>query len=155
MADPGPCTNLWGQRIRMVGLFTKKHDVAVQNFILKLVNNNCPDLKVLADGPRLERRVNLTIPVLVIPVEKREPVCEQAFTVVSKEFSSTGIGLVLDRPRNLDKVILGFYWEHEMNYVWAEVKHLTVLGGGFYHLGLKMTKMIYVSDYPELGKMSL
>lgn len=40
-------------------LFSKKKDLAVQSFVLKLVNNHCPGLKAHLDGPRNDSRVNL------------------------------------------------------------------------------------------------
>ncbi len=41
--------------------------------VLKLVNNHCPDVDALRDGPRLEGRVNLTLVVLVVPIDKEAP----------------------------------------------------------------------------------
>ena len=53
----------------MAGLFFKNREHEVQSFILKFVNNNCPELKAMDEGPRLEARANLTAVVLVIPLE--------------------------------------------------------------------------------------
>ena len=135
-------------------LFTKKREIGVQSFILKLVNNNCPELLALMDGPRIDSRVNLTVVVAVVPVEKKKPQIDQAFTAVSKEFSSNGVALVLNEPRGLDHAILGFRFEGQMSFVRAQAKHLNPMGGGFYQLGFRMLEVVSLADYPQLVAVS-
>lgn len=137
-----------------MSLFRPNKKLGVQSFVLKVVNNNCPELKALIEGPRLDRRVHLTVVVIVVPVEKGELVAGQAFTAVTKEFSALGLSLVLDQPLGLHEVILGFRWEGEMIFVRATAKHLNPMGGGFYQLGLKLTEMVPTGDYPELQSVS-
>ena len=138
-----------------MSLFTanKKHEV--QSFMLKLVNNNCPELKGLMEGPRVETRVNLCVVVLVIPLDKNRPMLERMFAAVTKEFTTLGVALVLSEPRALDEVVLGFRWEGRMNFVRARTRHLHPLGAGFYQLGLQMKEMVYAGDHPELESLSL
>ncbi len=137
-------------------LFTKSKDLGVQGFILKVVNNNCSELEALVEGPRLEGRVNLVLPVLIIPVEgRRNLLADETFTATTKEFSTTGIAIVLDRPMGLDEVIVGFRWEGDMTYVRAVAKHLNPMGGGFYQLGLQMTEIVHAGDYRELASMTI
>jgi hypothetical protein len=133
-----------------MSFFGKSHKNEVQTFVLKVVNNNCPELKALIEGPRLDRRVNLTVVVKVIPVKDGELRPDEAFAAVTKEFSATGVALVLDGPRPLDEAILGFRWDHEMVYVRAKAKHLNPMGGGFYQLGFQITELAHVGDYPAL-----
>ncbi len=135
-------------------LFSQKKEIAVQSFILDVVNNNCLDVKALADGPRLENRVNLTLVVMIIPVEGKELKTEQAFAAVTKEFSTTGLAVVLDQPMGLDEVILAFRREREMTFVRATARHLNPIGGGFFQLGFQMTEMVHVGDYPQLRRIS-
>ncbi len=135
-------------------LFAKKKILGVQSLVLKIVNNNCPELKALMDGPRNDSRVNLVLVVMVIPLAKGRLFVESAFTAVTKEFSSTGVAVVLDRPRALDQVILGFRFEGEMRFVLAEARHLDPMGGGFSQLGFQMLEVMSVHDYPELKSIS-
>jgi len=137
-----------------VSLFTRRRESGVHAFILKVVNNNCAEIDALIEGPRLERRVNLTVVVLIIPVDGGKLQTRQAFTAVTKEFSASGLALVLDEPRGLDEVVLGFRWEQEMVFVRAKGKHLNPMGGGFYQLGFRMTDMVHIGDYPELQWIS-
>ena len=138
-----------------MSLFTKKKDTAIHAFILKVVNNNCPELKAMLEGPRLDRRVNLTVVVTVVPVEDDEIITERAFNAVTKEFSANGVALVLSEPIGLDEMILAFRWEGEMVFVRAVAKHLNPIGGGFYQLGVNFTEMLHVGDHPELQPVLL
>jgi hypothetical protein len=137
-----------------VRLFTPRNDVGVQTFILKLANNNCSELQALIEGPRLEHRVNLTVVVMVIPVENGRPALAQRFAAVTKEIATAGLSLVLNEPKGPDEVILAFRWEARMYFVRAKAMHLNPMGAGFYQLGLRMTEMVSPTDYPELQSVS-
>ena len=134
-------------------IFARNKERAVQSFILKVVNNNCPDMTALLEGPRADQRVNLSIAITVVPVKDGRPSVDEAFAAVTKEFSNTGLGLILDGPRGLDEVILGFRWERDRTFVLAKAKHLNPMGGGFYQLGFRMTDLVHVGDYPELDSL--
>ena len=138
-----------------MSLFTRDKRKAVQSFLVKVVNNNCPGLAALIDGPRIESRVNLTVVVLVVPVENGKPVVERAFATVTREFSTTGLSLVLEHAVTLDEAIVGFRWENEMRFIHATAKHLNPMGGGFHQLGLQMSAMVRASDFPELESLHL
>ena len=43
-----------------MSLFSKRKDLAVHSLVLKLVNNHCPELTAMLEGPRRDSRVNLT-----------------------------------------------------------------------------------------------
>ena len=119
-----------------MSLFSKRKDLAVQSFVLKLVNNNSPGLTAKLEGPRLDSRVNLVLVVLIVPVETDRPQAGRAFTAVTKEFSNTGVAVVLKEPEQLDQAILGFRFEGQMTFVRARAKHRHPMGGGFHQLGL-------------------
>jgi len=125
--------------------------MSVQSFILKVVNNSCPEMKALMEGPRTDTRVNLTMVVLVIPVNNGKLQLPQTFPTVTMDFSLTGVGIVLDKQHSLDEVILGVRWEKEMTYLRAKAKHLSPMGGGFYRLGLEMVEIVPASKYPQLN----
>ncbi|MBU4272572.1 MAG: hypothetical protein KKE86_04965 [Planctomycetes bacterium] len=135
-------------------LFTKNKVPRVRSFVIKLVNNNCPELKSLIEGPRRDSRVNMTVVVMVIPLEGKALQVGQAFMAVTKEFSSTGVAVVLDHPRGMDEAILGFRIEGEMTYVRAKAKHLNPIGGGFYQLGFELEEIVAPGDYPKLQSLS-
>ena len=134
-------------------LFSKKKTIGVQSFILKVVNNSCPELRDQLEGPRLDRRVNLTLAVAVVPLEGQHPRVDRAFTAVTKEFSTSGLSLVLDTPLGLDEILVGFRWEGHLSYVRGKARHLNPIGGGFYQLGIQLTEMAATGDYCELEQV--
>ncbi len=136
-------------------LFRKRQDVAVRTFILKLVNNNCDDVKALAEGPRADSRVEMVMPVRIIPVENKQPRRDQAFNAVTKEFSNTGVAVVLGQPCGLDEVILGFRLGGDMTFVRAQARHLNPIGGGFYQLGFRLSEIVSAGDCPDLASQRL
>ena len=136
-------------------LFSENKELGVQSFLLKLVNNNCSGLEAMVEGPRLDGRVNLVVVTAVIPIEKRRPQTAKSFYAVTKEFSTTGVSIVLDGPVGLDEVILGFRWEGEMKFLRGTAKHLDPIGGGFYQLGFQMTETVSTGDYPELQSVDI
>ena len=136
-------------------LFTRDKTRAIQTFLLKVVNNNCPEIAALIEGPRLENRVNLTVAVMVVPLEDGRLLAQRAFTAVTKEFSTTGVALVVDEPKGFDEAIVGFRWDGEMTFIRATAKHLNPIGEGFYQLGLQMTELVYPGDFPDLEAIFL
>ncbi len=135
-------------------LFTKNEVSRVKSFVVKLVNNNCPELKSLIEGPRRDSRVNMTVVVMVIPLEGKALQVSQAFMAVTKEFSSTGVAVVLDHQRGMDDAVLGFRFEGEMTYIHAKAKHLSPIGGGFHQLGFELKEIVSPGDYPKLQSLS-
>lgn len=138
-----------------MSLFSERKDRKVQNFVLKLVNNNCPGLKAALEGPRLDRRVNLVVVVTIVPMENDRLQVGGAFTAVTKEFSKTGVAVVLDQPQGPHQAILGFRFEGKMTFIRAQAKHLNPMGGGFYQLGFQLIEIVSPGDYPELESLSL
>jgi hypothetical protein len=135
-------------------LFSRNKDREIQSFMLKMANNNCPGLMAMAEGPRTECRANLTLVVLIVPLENNKPLVDRMFAAVTKEVSTVGASLVLHEPRALDEMIVGFRFEGSMHYIRAKAEHLNPMGAGFYQLGVRMKEMVYVGDCPALATVS-
>jgi hypothetical protein len=135
--------------------FIKNQDARVKRFILKLVNNNCLGMQASLDDQRQDNRVNLTMVVMVIPIENERLHIAEGFTAVTKEFSNAGVAVVLDRTETLNEALLGFRFEGEMTFIRAEAKHLNPMGGGFYQLGFQLMEVVPVADYPGLEVLSV
>jgi hypothetical protein len=134
--------------------FTRNKKLSVSSFLVKLINNNCADLLQLQEGPRVDSRVNLTVVVMVIPLENKKLDGDEAFHAVTKDFSSTSLSVMVDSPRSVDEAIIGFRFEGEMFYGRAKAIHLTPMGGGFYQLGFLLEEMVSPADYPGLANFS-
>jgi len=135
-----------------MGLFTKKNKVdrSVKSFLVGLLNNNCSDVKSLIEGDRGDQRINLSIVVALIPLENDQPNTDQAHTVVTRDFSSSGVSIILEKPVGFDLAILAFRFDGMMKYFKAEARHLNPMGGGFYSLGFQLLEETYPGDYPAL-----
>jgi len=107
----------------------------------------------MLEGPRIESRVNMVVVVMIVPIEKGRPQVGRTFMAVTKEFSTSGVAVVLNGPQPLDQVILGFRYEGAMTFMRAEAKHLNPMGGGFYQLGFQMLETVNVGDWPELKSL--
>ena len=134
-------------------LFARKKESAVQAFVVSLLNQNCHALQERLEGPRLEGRVNLTMVVMVVPVEEKKPLIRRAFTAITKEFSSSGVAVVVDHPYGPDEALLGFRWRGSITWIRAKAKHLHPMGGGFFQVGFRMTERLHSADHPELAKL--
>jgi hypothetical protein len=134
-------------------LFARKEEMGVQAFVVALLNQNCRALQEKLDGPRLEGRVNLTTVVMVVPFEEKKPQIRRAFAALTKEFSTSGVAVVVDHPYGPDESLLGFRWRGEITWVRAKAKHLHPMGGGFFQIGFRLMTRLHASDYPELAKL--
>ena len=85
-------------------LFSRKKELEVQTFVTGLINANCPELKALLEGKRIDRRVNLTLVALVVPLEDNVPQISEAFTATTKDFSANELtrtrffGIITSNP---------------------------------------------------------
>ena len=134
----------------MLFMQSRKKSLGVQSLLLKLINNNCPELKALVEGPRRDKRVNLSLVVLVVPLEDGELQVGNAFYAVTRDISIAGVGVIMAQQRALDEVILGFRMENEIVFCRATAKHLNPMGSGFYQIGMEITETVPGSKYPEL-----
>jgi hypothetical protein len=137
-----------------MSIFCRDKTRSIQGFLIKFLNNNCPDLKALVEGPRADSRVNLTVVVGVVPLEKGKIQPDRAFTAVTREFSSAGVGIVVPGAEKYEQAIICFRYEGEFYYALASAKHQTFLGGGFYQLGFQMKEMVKPNEYPHLADLS-
>lgn len=138
-----------------MSLFSKNKDFKVRGLVLKLINMNCPALRTQIKDTRIDNRVNLAVVVIVIPIKDGQVQISDAFTTVTKDFSSTGLAIVMDGPLGLDQVILGFRMSGEMAFVRAEAKHLNPIGGEYFQLGFRMLEVVSAGDYPGLESVTI
>ncbi len=136
-----------------MGLFTQRTDSAVQSIILSLVNNNCPSLRAMFDGPRLEQRVNLSIPVIVVPVNDGVPEPHLAIAAVTRDFSTGGCSIAVDHPHVPKEAVMVFKSQGKAAFIRAKLKHLDPMGGGFFQCGFKLLKLFDVENYPALEQL--
>lgn len=122
----------------------------VHKLLVALVNNHCEEVEQQADGPRLERRVRLTVPVRVVPFDVARPCFERTFSALTREFSSHGVTLVATDPLQHEPVIVGLKWNEQMWFLKGAVKHQSAIGAGYWQLGVQLKEVVAADDWPEL-----
>ena len=128
-------------------LFSRNKQTGVQTFLLKLVNNHCPELGPVFDNRRDETRVPVCIVTLVVPFEDGKPRLDDHFPSVTREFSTSGVSIVLEQARGLDEVILAFCWERQMTFIKGTARHLSPMGAGFFRLGIELTTVVGPDEF--------
>jgi hypothetical protein len=136
-------------------LFSRNKESKVRGLILKLVNTHCPSLTAQIEDARADNRVSLVMVVAIVPLDGDKIRADKAFSAVTKDFSSTGVAIVLEQPMGFDQVILGFRMGEEMTYVRAEAKHVNPMGGGFFQLGCRLLDVVAAGDYPGLASLRI
>jgi hypothetical protein len=137
-----------------MSLFAPNTDFKVRGVVLKLVNSNCPELVPEIEDTRSDKRVNLAIVVAVVPLENGRIQGNEAFTAVTKDFSSTGVSVVTERPLPFDRGILGFRMDGELVFLLAEARHVAPMGGGLFQVGFQLLEVVSTGDYPGLESVS-
>lgn len=135
--------------------FTQKKLHEVQSFVLKFVNSHSDVLDSVNLGKRRESRARLCVVAVLIPYDTGEIPVKQKLPVITKEFSSTGMSVILPEPRGFDRVVVGLKFQGELRFILARAVHLTPMGGGFFQLGLEFLQMLHPGDHPELRDVIL
>lgn len=133
---------------------SRREEQEAQRLLVRLLNQNCGEL--LHEGPRDERRVNLTLIVLIVPLDGKQPCIDRAFTATTKDISSTGLSLVTKHEYAGDRLLLGIRNDDgRTHFLKAEVRHWDPLAGGFFQLGAQVTGVAAVCDYPGLETLQI
>jgi hypothetical protein len=135
--------------------FSNPKAQAVKNRILELINETSGGLATKTDGRRVDSRIKRVVVGIVVPIEERRLQTDRAFTVLTKDFSSGGVAIVVNEPSGPEQAILGFRLEGAMSFFRAESRHVEPMGGGFYQIGYQLFEVVSARDYPELAAVSI
>jgi hypothetical protein len=137
-----------------MSLFEPNKDFKVRGVVLKLINTNCPELATQIQDTRSDRRANLAIVVALVPIDKGEIQGNEAFTAVTKDFSSMGVSVVTEQAVPFERVILGFRADGDIVFLLAETRHVAPMGGGLYQVGFQLLEVVSAGEYPGLDAVS-
>jgi hypothetical protein len=124
-----------------------------QGCLMKIINNNCPQLEALSQGERDEQRLNLTVVTYVVPIRDGGLDIAAAKATVTKEFSSAGLSVILDDALDTEEVLLALPWDGETTYFRGDVKHQSPIGAGLWQCGVQVTEIVPSGEYPELATL--
>jgi hypothetical protein len=136
-------------------LFTSadKRRKEAQGFLTKIINNNCPRMGALREGPRDDLRINLTLPVYVVPFDGKNADAGQAASAVTKELSTSGMSIVTRESVSAKQVLIALQWDGATQFFSAEIRYQEPFGAGNWHAGLLVQAMLPVGDYPEVAAL--
>ena len=114
-------------------------------YIRRICDLTTPNLMTQTISGRSENRYNRAIPTLLSPWKRDQPVVEGSTICLTCDLSDRGVGLVLSKPSNFEKVLIG-YWIPSTNmpepwFFIGEVKRTHAMGGGFWALGVELTEL--------------
>lgn len=126
-----------------------------QGRLTKIINNNCPTMEALSQGEREERRLNLTIPVYVVPIQGTAVDVGSAKATVTKEFSGGGFSVILDEALGCEEVAVVIAWENSTTYFRGDVKHQSPIGAGLWQCGVQVKEILPSGEYLELAALEI
>jgi hypothetical protein len=135
--------------------FRNPKALAVKNRILELIGETSSGLANRTEGRRIDSRIKRVVVGIVVPIEDRRLQTDRAFTVLTKDFSSAGVAIVVNQPGGPEQAILGFRLEAAMTFFRAESRHMEPMGGGFFQIGYQLFEVVSARDYPELTSLSI
>jgi hypothetical protein len=140
-----------------LGLFKTrpKEEEEARTFLLRFLNERCFQDKVLAEEKRWENRSSLMMGAWVIPLIDGEPVLSRAYPTITKDFTTSGLSIVVDGPPSCAEVIIALPVAVEAVLLRCKVLHSRLIGAGFLVAGLRVLGLVPGNQYPELSKLAL
>ena len=99
---------------------------------------------------RSQRRTDLCMGIWIIPTNADSPDTAQAYPAVTKDLSSTSLGVITNRLEGHDSILLCLQSESEVILLRASIQSRTCLGFGWFLLGLEVTELVDRDEYPQL-----
>ena len=99
---------------------------------------------------RSEPRADLTVAALVVPMEGGAPDISRAFTAITKDMSSKGIGVIANRFILAPEVLICLWSEGDLRLLRAVVRHRRELSRGWVRFGVEVTGPAEKNEYPQL-----
>jgi hypothetical protein len=100
---------------------------------------------------RSETRSRFCLAVSVIPLHDGDPDIDAAFTAVTKDISTTGVGIVTNQLISTEEVLIFLGAEASVRPLRAKVCSCHPLGFGWFVFGTEVTALAYSDEYPILA----
>jgi hypothetical protein len=102
---------------------------------------------------RWDSRANRTFPLVLAPWVDGRANSDGAITALSKNLSSQGLTVLHAEPIEAEELVVVFRLDTEIYYILGAVRHRTPLGGGYWQLGVELTRIISPTEYGSLDKL--
>jgi hypothetical protein len=102
------------------------------------------------DGRHSDGRADLSLGVLIVPLDDECPDIAKAFTAMTKDVSSTGIGVVSNRAIPTAEALLRLSGNSETRLLRTTIRNRKDLGEGWVRFDMEVTGVLDRSEYPQL-----
>jgi hypothetical protein len=110
--------------------------------------------KKAASNPerRLEGRTDFSIGIVVVPLHDDSPDISKAFSAITKDISTTGIGVIANHSILTPEVVICLSGKSERRLLRALVRYRKELGLGWVRFGMEVTDVLDKNEYPQLSR---
>jgi hypothetical protein len=129
---------------------SRKPKLELQPFMLRLINRCGAGRATVCEDRRLETRTKINLGVLLIPMCGECPEVDAAFTVVTKDISSTGLAVMTDRPLSAEEVLIRLPGDAGMRLVRATVRNCQQLGCGWIVYNFSVVELLDEKKFPDI-----
>lgn len=102
------------------------------------------------DDRHTDGRADLSVGVLIVPLNDESPDIARAFTALTKDVSSTGIGVIANRAVPTSEALLRLSGSSETRLLRTTVRNRKDLGDGWVRFDMEVTGVLDKSEYPQL-----
>ena len=121
-----------------------------QQVLASLTNQNSPGRIGRFDAGHCDGPAELNVGVLVVPLSDECPDIAKAFTALTKDVSSSGIGLISNRAIPTTEALLRLSGTSETRLLRTTVRTRKNLGQGWARFDMEVTDVLDKSEYPQL-----
>jgi len=144
--------------------FERNRDlIEVRGQLARLINRQT--IPVFPDelDDRVDSRCRHMIPVEIIMWENDAPFVSETMTALTCDISDTGIGIIMHHPLRVEQIVLGFWIDESSQgtsrsgrplFLLADVVRNASIGGHFWQVGTRVTKVLRLSAHDELEQLA-
>jgi hypothetical protein len=121
-----------------------------QQLLAALGNRNTRGRVDRVEHGHMEQRAELNVGILVVPLSDESPDIAKAFTAMTKDVSSTGIGVVSNRSLPTAEALLRLSGSSETRLLRTTVRNRKDIGLGWIRFDMEVTGVVDKSEYPQL-----
>jgi hypothetical protein len=102
------------------------------------------------DDHHPRQRTELSVGVLVVPLNDECPDIDKAFTALTRDVSPTGIGVVSNRSLPTAEALLRLSGNSETRLLRTTVRNRKEIGQGWVRFDMEVTGVLDKNEYPQL-----
>ncbi len=130
----------------------RKKRISLGKSIRRIIDLTSPSTVPHEVESRSHKRENRTVPVLVAEWNGDAPDATQIVFGFTKDFSDIGVSLLVPQIMDTDQVVCGF-WQDEAIFALGKVARSMPFGGGFWHLGVALSRILDEDEIAALLPM--